>query len=772
MNRPSLAESAAFFSAYHAAIDSAVASGISVVDSRGRVIHANPALCRMIGAEGQELLGEVAPLSYWAPESLDDCNRAFRLALDGRFPAEGIELVFARRDGRRFPVLVHVSPLIHRARTIGWLANVVDLSPIRDRDRQLQDSRRRFQDLAGRMEEVFYVHDVLTHSMTYVSPSFEKVWGVPVGRIMANPATYLDAIAPESRAEVNEAFKRQLRGEATRTQYRVLRPDGTSVWIRDKSYPVCDELGKVVRIVGIAADVSDLMHAQLSLERQEALVQQAQEIAQLGTWILMDGATASWSDETYRLLGYTKGEITPSPQMFRARIHPDDLPRMRSEILAGPERLYTSFRVLWPSGEIRTLVAHSLTRKNQETGSLYTVGTLQDITEARAAEARASQEKRLEALGKLTGGLAHDFNNLLGIIIGGLDELAWAVKDAPGAESTIQQLQSAAMRGAELTRALLSMARRRPLEVQAVDLNARIRELEPLLRHSAGVKAGVDFMLRDDPLVAHVEIASFDSALVNLLVNARDAMPAGGLIRVSTRKCHVPQSSDFRESLPKPGDYVLLEVEDSGRGMNPEVAEKAFDPFFTTKPEGAGTGLGLAMVHSFMTQLGGTALLESAPGRGTRISLYFPLPAGASATVAVAAEPEPATPRPPEKSLRILVVDDEPALRHMTRRTLQRLGHRVDAAGSSAEAQALLEQGTYDVLFSDIVMPNGDGLSLAQIVARRWPDTAIVLTTGFSAGAEQMQVRWRIVEKPYRSSELAAVFDEVLAQRARTGTPS
>ncbi|KAB2922796.1 MAG: PAS domain S-box protein, partial [Dechloromonas sp.] len=254
---------------------------------------------------------------------------------------------------------------------------------------------------------------------------------------------------------------------------------------------------------------------------------------------------------------------------------------------------------------------------------------VRDISETVQAEQQLMQAQKLESIGQLTGGLAHDFNNLLGIIIGSLDLVTPVIED-PQQQELVAASLAAAHRGADITRALLSVARRRALKPQPVDVNASIVDMLPLLRQSAGRKISLEVSANALASVCNIEAGGLNSALVNLVINARDAMPNGGNILVYAYSMEILPESLAAPLELKPGPYLVVGVDDNGSGMSPEVAIHAFDPFFTTKPRGQGTGLGLAMVYSFARQSGGTARIESAPGRGTSVQLLLPAISAAS----------------------------------------------------------------------------------------------------------------------------------------------
>jgi len=406
-------------------------------------------------------------------------------------------------------------------------------------------------------------------------------------------------------------------------------------------------------------------------------------------------------------------------------------------------------------------------------GRRYIACFIRDISELLLAEQQLIQAQKLESIGHLTGGLAHDFNNVLGIIIGSLDLVMPAVTGAEERE-LIEASIAAAQRGAEVTRALLAVARRRALKPQPVNVNGLIDEISPLLRQSAGKKVEVSFSANAIEAVCNIDAGGLNNALVNLVINARDAMPDGGSLLVYAYSTEIlPQSLSAPLEL-KPGPYLVIGVDDSGVGMAPEVAMRAFDPFFTTKERGQGTGLGLAMVYGFARQSGGTARIQSAPGRGTSVQLLLPaMPSGSKA-----GEPgKSAGPAPLPAARgrqRILLVDDEPDLLRIGREWLRDAGYLVTTAAAASEALARLGEGGFDLLVTDIVMPGAlDGLALVERCHRLYPEMPVLLTTGYARDfVPGTFVERPVLEKPYTRATLAqAIADALRDGPDRAGRP-
>ena len=441
--------------------------------------------------------------------------------------------------------------------------------------------------------------------------------------------------------------------------------------------------------------------------------------------------------------------------------------RLEREVIARKAPVQQEIVVSSPSGPRTVLFTKfPLVDAAGEVEAIGTIGV--DVTELKQAESALAHSQKLEAVGQLTGGVAHDFNNLLTAILLNADVLADRMTDQklrPLAEAT----RSAAERGADLTKRLLAFGRRQTLEPKPTDVNALVCGMEELMRRTLGEHIAIEIRAADDVWPAKVDPSQLEAAVLNLSVNARDAMPQGGQITIETANVEIDDDLAGAKADAKPGEYVMVAVSDTGSGMTADVLQRAFEPFFTTKAVGKGTGLGLSMVYGFVQQSGGHTRIYSEVGVGTVVRLYFPR---ADVPAEVAATRQRAVSDLPTGAETILLVEDDPLVRKHTQTQLLELGYHVISAENAAEAlDRVQEEGVPDLLFTDIVMPGTmNGRDLADELRARWPTLKVLYTSGFSHGMLDTPLGGlagqHLLGKPFRRRDLATKVREVLDEAA------
>lgn len=490
--------------------------------------------------------------------------------------------------------------------------------------------------------------------------------------------------------------------------------------------------------------------------------------------ILIDakGSILTFNPACERLFGYQPEEVIgrnvkmlmPPVYSENHDAYLDNYNRTRERKIIGIGREVFGQR---KDGEVFPIYL-SVGEAKQDSESIF-VGIISDLTDRRATEERLRRSQRMEAIGQLTGGIAHDFNNLLAIALGNLELML----ELPSMPLDVRELAMEAMRaserGAELVRRLLAFARKQQLEPRAINLNERLPETVQLLRRTLGEAVQIKTHAAPDLWDALADPTQVDDAVVNLAINARDAMPDGGVLTIETANTFLDEDYAQQHLDVTAGDYVMLAVSDTGTGMSPETAARALEPFFTTKPAGRGTGLGLSQVYGFVKQSGGHVSIYSEQERGTTVKLYLPRSTPA-ADGAVAERDRSGL--PPRGNETILVVEDNPDVRRLVRRQLSELGYTVHEASHGPEALRLLRSDLpLDLMFTDVIMPEGmTGYELAALARESRPNLKILFTSGYTAiGAAQendSRAAGPLLSKPYRKRDLAhfvrAALDEKL----------
>jgi PAS domain S-box-containing protein len=534
-------------------------------------------------------------------------------------------------------------------------------------------------------------------------------------------------------------------GQAEVGQAFALISEERTVWVRVAAQPIHSTTGAVTGSVTTYTDITERVTAQRAQREAAARLDLALTVARMGVWEWEpESDTGWWSDNLGEIFSIPR--IRPTTPALAEFVHPDDRSEFnerRKTSKAAPDgySFEYEFRVVGTDGVTRWARAQG--RLSQESGRSRVLGTLTDITEHNRLEEELRRAHRLESIGRLAGGIAHDFNNLLAAMMGSLELLE--DQCPPSAKEDLATVQHGAMRARDLTKQLLAFARKQPIEFKLLDLSAMVIKVERLLRRLVG--QNIEMVISgDDPVWVRGDASSLEQVLVNLVVNASEAMPNGGRLDV-----FVGRNSD----------HAMLEVIDSGIGMNDETRRKVFDPFFTTKTHG--TGLGLASSYGIAKQHGGDIVVESEPGRGTRFRVMLPrLP---ESIRAAAQETAPVTPA--VKKGCVLVIDDEPLVRTTTIRLLQTLGYDVLSAGGAAEAvvRSREHQGPIDFLVCDIAMPGRSGPSVAAELAASRPLLKVIFASGYAEGDHNTELHnSTFLQKPYTMAELAAKLTELASR--------
>jgi two-component system, cell cycle sensor histidine kinase and response regulator CckA len=598
----------------------------------------------------------------------------------------------------------------------------------RERERRaLLESQRRFADLVDSIDGIVWEADARTFAFTYVSHQAERLFGYPLEQWM-QAGFWAAHIHPEDRARaVDYCLDCTRRGIAHEFEYRMLAADGRTIWLKDIVTVLLQD-GQPVTLRGLMVDITALKATEAALRASEERLRLAIAAANVGLW---DWDLASnrvvYSLEWKRQLGYGTDEIADDFREWETRVHPDDLSstmqRVQQKVAGGDGAYEVEFRMRHRDGSWRWIYARGEVIRDTAGKPVRMLGCHVDITERRALEEQMRQAQKLEAVGLLAGGVAHDFNNLLTVIQGNAALLRAAPPASPQDAECVDQIAEAAERAAALTTQLLAFSRRQVLQPRLLDLNVAVPSIARLLRRLLPENVLLETHLHSEPLWLRADAALLDQVLVNLAVNARDAMPRGGKLTITT----APAPAHSGDATPR----VVLHVTDTGTGISSDVLPHIFTPFFTTKEPGKGSGLGLATVFGIVKQHGGTIEPRTVLGRGTTFEIVLPATTAPEGTAPRAAGAAPRS----RGGETVLVVEDEEPVRTLLQRLLARGGYTVLSARTGAEALTIVaEHPRVDLVLTDFAMPGQmTGKDLLAELRRRKPDLRAICMSGHAA---------------------------------------
>jgi PAS domain S-box-containing protein len=649
----------------------------------------------------------------------------------------------------------------------------------RDRQAELGASEERLQLALDAARMGTWDWDLLTDTITW-SKHVPRLLDQPADVCPTTAAAYLALVHPDDRRTVERAVAAALAKEADdyRVEHRVWCPSGSLHWLVAQGRVYRDPTGRPVRLVGTVMDITARKHAEADRAQAEAALHASEERYRVISEVVSDYAFAYWvdadgttilewvTDAMTRLLGYTPEEMRTSSARNKI-VHSEDLPiaaRRQQRLLAGQSDI-SEYRMIAKDGQTLWLRFYSRPVWDAAAGRVVRIyGAVQDITQIKQLEQQLNQAQKMEAIGRMAGGIAHDFNNLLTVIFGNVELLLFAIPEGDPIRQDAEQIRHAADRAAALIRQMLAISRRQMLEPRRLDLNTVVADTSRLLKRSIGEDIQLFLQLAPDLGPVHADPGQLEQVLMNLVMNARDAMPSGGMLTIETANVAVHEAYVCGHVGVERGSYIVLTISDTGVGMDAATRARIFEPFYTTKPAGKGTGLGLATVHGIVAQSGGHIWVYSEPGYGTTFKIYLPR-IDAAGEAPRSSEPPP---QAPPGDATILLVEDEPLLRSLVGRVLLGYGYRILEAedGPAALRVADAHEGSIDLLLTDVIMPGGiNGHQLAEQVIARRPAIKVLYMSGYTemVTAQMLIANGQaFVQKPFTPDTLARKVAETI----------
>jgi PAS domain S-box-containing protein len=628
-------------------------------------------------------------------------------------------------------------------------------------ERSLHERTLSFRHLANAISEVFFVMDARLNETIYVNRAYEKVWGRTCRSLYDAPMSIVDAVHPDDRQLLLDNVAMVQAGHRSHdVGFRVIRPDGETRWVTAHAVPVLDDEGRVYRICGVALDVTERHLAQEAVLESEARYRTLAETSFDAIDLSHDGVIREVNRGFLDMFGYSsEADVVGKPVLdFVAE---ESVSEVRRRTEANEPGCY---EITGRRKDGSRILLEVTSKPHVVNGEPLRLSALRDVTARRQLEDQFRQAQKMEAIGRLAGGVAHDFNNLLTVISGHTELLLLDTEPGGARADGLEQVRKAAEAAAGLTRQLLAFSRQQVIEPRTVVLQDVVKSVRKMLLHLIGEDIDLTTALANDEIKVHIDPGQLEQVLLNLAVNSRDAMPTGGKLTVEARLVDSAEQADLEG-----GRSALLEVSDTGCGMDAATRARIFEPFFTTKDPGKGTGLGLATVYGIIQQSGGRVTVQSEPGFGTTFRIYLPL-ADAEAVCDIGRDDVMPVADGTET---ILLVEDSQPLGDVARRALERHGYMVIQMTSPLEALAMARQPgrRIDLLLTDVVMPQMSGRVLAERVSDLHPEASVLFMSGYTDDATLRHgvssAETPFIQKPFSPNRLARRVREVLDVRRK-----
>ncbi len=743
---------------FNAAVESS-SDAIITMSLDGTITGWNPAAERLFGYGTAEAVGENITLLV-PDDRLPEIRDALRRIGWGE-RVEHNETVRRRKDGSPIEVSIGISPIKSTSGTIIGISKVVrDITEANKTRQVLRQQTEELRRVFETSQDLIMVMDSRGF-LVQISPSCEAILGYRPEEMIGRSG--VDFIHPDHLDNSRQEIRAARRGQRLKhSDTRCIHKNGRHVWL--SWLGTWSEPAK--RFFFVGRDMTETRLAQETLRESEQLARGIIETA-LDAFVQIDaqGTVLDWNTQAETLLGWRRDEAIGNNAFDLMGRPGGPLKTALQSFLVSPDHVVRQPRrelLVRRRDGTEITVELSIAALKTRDGFVFNA-FIRDLTERVAAEERIRQAEKMEAIGQLTGGIAHDFNNILTVITGTIEILADAVKGEPQLAAITRMIDEAASRGADLTQHLLAFARKQPLEPKITDVNTLIIDTAKLLQRTLGEQVEIESVFEDETCPAIVDPNQLATAILNLALNARDAMPDGGKLILETGFVILDEQYARMQSDVRPGRYAMIAVSDTGTGIPAAIRDKVFNPFFTSKGPGKGTGLGLSMVYGFVKQSAGHIAIYSEEGHGTTIKMYLPPAMGALP----AAEPAPKMAVEGGDET-ILVVEDDTLVRKYVLTQLHSLGYVTLDAANANDALLLARNGhAFDLLFTDVIMPGMNGRQLADEMAKVRPGVKVLFTSGYTENAiihhGRLDEGVLLLAKPYRKSDMAIMIRKALA---------
>ena len=749
---------------------------LTILSREGLFQYNSPSLKSVLGYEPKDVAGQNA-FALVHPEDLPATLLAFQRALE--HPDEVITHEFRcrKQDGSWCHLEVVGQNRLGDPEIAGVVLNTRDINDRKLAEAQLRESEKQYRLIFEGSPTPMWVTDLETLTFLEVNEAALQQYGYSRSDFLSMEGRGIRASGETERYAnyINEVVKKHPDAGVGRAGiWRHQRKNGESIDVEIK-WSKIQFKGREAMLI-MAHDITERKRAAEALEKSEASLAAAQRMAHLGSWemdlkdtVNIDSNELRWSEETYRIFGYKPGEVKLTKELLFNSIHPDDRQRVGNAVAEALRKSSTydiEHRIVLRNGEERHVRERGEVVIDGVGKPVQMRGIVMDITERRQLGEQLRQSQKMEAIGQLAGGVAHDFNNILTVIHGHASLLLVDKTMSKGTARSAQQIAQAAERAAGLTRQLLTFSRRQVMQPKRLDLNELVSNMTMMLGRILGEDIALQLNYWPHPAFILADASMIEQVLLNLVVNARDAMPKGGQLVVKITAATVNEDRHSYQTESRAGEFVCLTVADTGCGINPEDLRRIFEPFFTTKEVGKGTGLGLATVYGIVNQHKGWIEVDSEPGKGSTFRVFLPV-AKDAAPVAVDTKTVPAAVRGGSET--ILVVEDEVAVRELVCNVLGSHGYHILYAETGVKALEVwhANKRKIDLLLTDLVMPDRlNGRELAEKLRAERPRLKVIFTSGYSADVVGkdlvLQRGLHYLQKPYDPRKLAITVRDCL----------
>ena len=735
--------------------------GIAIIQDK-IVKYVNQRLVDMWDHDVEEMIGTQFA-NYIHPEEIEKMVEIYEQRLGGKEVKPTRQTALLRRDGSKICVELNGGVITHEGRP----ADLVIIRDISERtlvEMALKKSEEKYRHLVENLNDVIFSLD-MNGDFTFVSQAVESMVGYKPSEIKGKPFTQF--VHLDHLPVLKKHFQDVISGSGRNSEYRVFKSDGETLCVRSSSMPIY-EGDRIVGMQGILTDITERKQMEEALRESEKRYRLLFDNANDAIFIVQDGAIKFSNPKTREMGGYTADELAGIS--FVDFIHPDDremvLERHKRRLRGDEFESVYSFKILNKAGEELWVNMNSVVTMWE--GKPATLNFLRDITAHKRLEAQFQQAQKMEAIGTLAGGISHDFNNLLQAILGYTQILLLDKQSKDPDFARLREIEKSAQRASELTQQLLTFSRKVKSKLRPVNLSQEARQVEKLLRRTIPKMIDIQLHLDEKLQIINADPAQMEQVLMNLAVNARDAMLDGGKLVIGTENVDLDEDYCKVHLDAVPGKCVLLSVSDTGHGMDKETLEHIFEPFYTTKETGKGTGLGLSMVYGIVKNHGGYIMCYSEPGEGTTFKIYFPVIEAWGMEQGTESKEEY---MPEGGSETILLVDDEELLRELGEEMLTRFGYTVLKAPDGESALELYREkkGVISLTILDLIMPGMGGKKCLEELLRMDPEAKVVIASGYSINGHTRNAieagAKGFIGKPYNVNQVLRMVRDVLDRK-------